>query len=162
MKMIGQMRMNPVDSVMKILRRRKTVNSNLKPIRTTERAKELGRKGGLTKTPRKALSSRLNGLSNKKLTAQQKHFVALLKEKRFLDLLVELLALNIEGSKDWDKRNQVIDQLIKIMPKTNLSFEVLTKDEGIDWCKVVNDLAFKGWDEKEEKDEVKTSKRSNE
>jgi len=54
---------------------------NLIPIRTKSRARELGRKGGLSKSPKKAWANRLNAMKKKGLTNENyKRIVAWMEE----------------------------------------------------------------------------------
>jgi hypothetical protein len=96
------------------------MKSNLKPIRTSERAKKLGRRGGLSKSPRKALASRINGLiANKELKPDQRYMLSLLKERRFIDVITELISMNLEDISNPSRRDKIIDQLTKFVPQQN-------------------------------------------
>lgn len=95
---------------------------DLIPIRTTERAKELGRKGGLSKSPIKQFTSRLNGLQNKKgITEEQKIVIALLHDRDFLGAMTELLKYQMIETKDFDRRDKVLKRVQKALPQKYLA-----------------------------------------
>jgi len=87
---------------------------------------ELCRKGGRAKSPARAFQSRINGLmTSKKLTDEQKYMLALLKDKAFTDLIIELISMNVEeGVNKPARRDKIIDQLSKFLPAKNINFEV--------------------------------------
>ena len=91
---------------------------------------ELSRKGGLSKSPSKVLSSRINGLMNsKKLSGEQKYMLALLKNKKFIDLIIELISMNLEDINRPERRDKVIDQLSKFLPNRNLNMNYNKTEE---------------------------------
>lgn len=95
------------------------MKENLKPIRTTERARELGKKGGQSKSPRKVLASRINGLMKKKdITKQQRFYLGCLKEGNIKELVDGLLAeilLEAETFEHKMKVLSIVGRLIDIM-----------------------------------------------
>ena len=109
----------------------KEVNmNNLKPIKTTERAKELGRRGGLSKSPSKVLASRINGsLANKDLTPEQRYMLSLLKEKQFVELITELIAMNLEHIHQPARRDKIIEQLSKFLPTKSINLELSAEEK---------------------------------
>ena len=104
--------------------------NNLKPIMDKERAIKLGRKGGLSKSPRKTLASRINGLKSLESTDERKQaMIQLLKEKRFVDVIIELISMNMEDLNNPHRRDKVIDQLSKFIPNQILSIELQQKEQ---------------------------------
>jgi hypothetical protein len=98
----------------------------------SKRASELGRKGGRSKSPKKQLASRINGLlANKKLTDDQRYMLTMMKDKNYSEVLNEMISMNVERSdNDIEIRNKAIDQLQKFMPtkvmsiNTNINIDV--------------------------------------
>ena len=79
--------------------------------------KELARKGGLSKSPRKTLTSRINGLlSSKSINNDTKYMLQLLRDNNLIELLSELISKNVEECDDKLIRNKTIDQLQKMLP----------------------------------------------
>lgn len=89
----------------------------------SERARELGKKGGSSKSTKKQISSRLNGLlASKKLTTEQRYIATLLKDKEYAKLINEFITINAaEGYKDPERRDKVIAQSQAMLPKTNVN-----------------------------------------
>jgi hypothetical protein len=130
------------------------VNSNLKPIRSTKRAKELGRKGGLSKAPSKVFASRINGLASMDLTEDQKFFASLVRERKFLDLMIELLVLNLQDAGDPQRRDKIIEQITKLLPVKSLNVNVVS-EEKIDWKETIDNLMIMGDDGDPPKEKTK-------
>lgn len=84
--------------------------------------KEICSKGGSAKSQSKALSSRLNGLlASKDMPSEKKYMIQLLKDKRYIDVINELISINLELSEDVSIRNKTIDQLQKFLPSQSLN-----------------------------------------
>jgi len=86
---------------------------------------------------RRKIAQTLNALSRStKLNEQQKMFVSLLKEKKFVDLLVELIALNLKDISDYKRRDKVIEQIINLTkgsPNINILNMQTKTDNIIKW-----------------------------
>ena len=97
----------------------------------SERAKILGRKGGLSKSLRKQTQSRLTGLlSSKKLSSDMRHILTSMRDRNYSEVLNELISFDVQNVEDDDARRKAIDQLQKFMPtkvmtvNTNINIDV--------------------------------------
>lgn len=84
---------------------------NLKPIRTTKRAKELGRKGGLVKSPKKRYMNQLNALKKKGLANQRiQKIIDIMEDRKSSTLDIRLYLDAIKGmiqKKEIKKENVI-------------------------------------------------------
>lgn len=88
-------------------------------------------KGGQVTSPVKALSSRINGLMNSKdLTDDQRYMHGLLRDRKFVDLIMELVSMNLEEAGSSERRDKVIDQLSKLLPTRNINLDVSAGQSG--------------------------------
>ena len=128
------------------------MNQNLKPITNKEQARRLGRKGGLSKSPRKRIASKINGhRSNKKLTESQKAYLKCLYDKDLFGLLEEIISDLLATTKTRKERLQIVDRIIKIIPDKSLIVmqkEEKQKEQKIDWNDVIINILDKGEEEK--------------
>ena len=112
---------------------------NLKPIHDTNRAKKIGKMGGLSKSAKKVTQSRLNGLlNNKNLSPDMRHILSSMRNRNYSEVLNELISMNVEKADDIEVRNKAIDQLQKFMPtkvmniNTNLNIDVDQDNKEVD------------------------------
>ncbi|MBU0472394.1 MAG: hypothetical protein KKF89_00805 [Nanoarchaeota archaeon] len=116
---------------------------NLIPIRTHERAVELGRKGGSSKSPIKVLSSRINGsLNNKNLSNEQRACISLMADKNFLQAVNNLLQSQLNDASTWSQRTQIAKLLLELIPKQVLNANV-SVTMGDQWARDVVGSMFK-------------------
>jgi len=102
---------------------------NLVDISKRPNHQELSIKGGKSRSPRKLWSSTITlMLSNPKLTDEQKYLYLLLKDKRFADLVVELVGMNMIDIDDAKRRDKIIDQLSRFLPTVNLNVNTEAED----------------------------------
>jgi hypothetical protein len=88
-------------------------------------------RGGQAKTPAKVLSSRINGLMNRKdLSDDQRYMFALLKDKKISDLMMELISMNLEDAGDVERRDKVIEQLKTFIATRNINLDIGAGESG--------------------------------
>jgi len=84
--------------------------------------KALAAKGGRSKSPRKQIASRINGiLANKKLNPEQQYMLTLLKNHEYITLLNELISMSLLEINNPQRRDKMIDQLLKLIPTRNIN-----------------------------------------
>ena len=82
-------------------------------------------KGGQSKSEKKVFASRLNGmLNNQSLSDEQKNIIVLIRDKKFINAVCELIAYNISEIDDSKRRDIVITQLTKLIPNQVLTTQV--------------------------------------
>ena len=96
----------------------------------SQRAKDLGRKGGQSKSPRKQAAARMNGLlGNKKMSRQTAEFYFMVKDGKIANVIYDLVTQNYdEGRKDPERRDKIIQQLQTMLPKVNINYEITDND----------------------------------
>ena len=100
-------------------RKKEDYEKDLIPLnrRSKEEARKIQVKGGQSRSLKKQLSSRINGLlNNKSLTSEQRYMFSLLQDKRFIDVVIELISMNLEDTSNPRRRDKVIAQLTSFIP----------------------------------------------
>ena len=108
------------------------MKQNLIPKDLSKRADhiEISAKGGRSRSPSKVLASRINGLmTSRKLSKEQKYMLSLLKERKFVDLIIELISMSIEDIENPKRRDKIIDQLTKFLPNKNINLDISPEQE---------------------------------
>lgn len=99
---------------------------------------------------RRKIAQTLNALKRSpNLTEQQKVFIALLKDKKFLDLLLELIALNLKDVNDVKRRDKIFEQVISLI-KGSPSINILNLQQKTENILSLNEYLKKNIDEKRE------------
>jgi len=100
-------------------RKKEDYEKDLIPLnrRSKEEARKIQVKGGQSRSLKKQLSSRINGLlNNKSLSSEQRYMLSLLQDKRFIDVVIELISMNLEDTSNPRRRDKVIAQLTSFIP----------------------------------------------
>ena len=100
-------------------RKKEDYEKDLIPLnrRSKEEARKIQVKGGQSRSLKKQLSSRINGLlNNKSLSNEQRYMLSLLQDKRFIDVVIELISMNLEDTSNPRRRDKVIAQLTSFIP----------------------------------------------
>ena len=86
--------------------------------RTMKERQAIGRKGGSKKSAKKTLANTYKGLlANKKLTDRQRHLLILMKDKKFIEVITELINETVEEHDDPARRDKAVEQLQRMLPQ---------------------------------------------
>jgi len=116
-------------------RKKEDYEKDLIPLnrRSKEERIIIARKGGKSKSAKKQLSSRINGLmNNKKLTLEQRYMLSLLQDKRFIDVIIELISMNLKDVDSPKRRDKIIEQLTKFIPAKQEAINIELKQNSAD------------------------------
>lgn len=112
--------------------------------RTPKERKAIQSKGGRSKSPRKQLQSRINGiLSSKKSSTQQKFLAQLMKDNDILGLIKELIFTNMEEADSFKKRDMLIGRLQALLPQKILQLNASVEKQDLKDIKKVDETIEK-------------------